>query len=471
MYSPVPEHRGLSKTGRQIFAAGLIGALLIGAFAIYRAAQPAQWDPALEPYVAFIEAERGLTFDHPVNVRWTNIAEEIANEQAAARDTSIFSIGDDDDAEASTDIPLDPWLEAYRVLGLVDPNPDRALDEAVTETLAENAGAFYTPWDETIVLPEGQPAEALSVTIVHELTHALQHQNGLLGFFPDSADGATARTAIAEGDAERIAMAWYWSRTDAERQEYLDAIGYDPTVTPPDPGDNYFAASFYASYGIGLPMVEAIVASEGQGAVDELLRAKDAGTTERLIDVYATSDRSAVDAMDVMGLPPGAVGADGDMGALTWFQALAPIVGTERAFDALIGYDDDAFAMYLNDDEMACVRFEMYFDADGETVEFVEVLNEAGIPVEQRETPSGQAARMDLCDAIGDSADQRFGTIMPLVVVNELTWMHTENGEPQDVARCAAISQASTIPIRSTEAFIGWEQLTANTSQYVESCR
>ncbi len=469
MYYPVPENRGLSKTGRQIFAAGVIGALLIGAFAVYRAAQPAQWDPALEPYVAFIEAERGLTFDHPVEVRWADIAQEIATEQAAARDTSIFSLGDDD-ADIADEVPLDPWLEAYRVLGLIDPNPEQALDETVTETLAENAGAFYTPWDETIVLPQGQPAEALSVTIVHELTHALQHQNGLLGFFPDSADGATARTAIAEGDAERIAMAWYWSRTDAEQQAYLDAIGYDPNATPPDPGDNYFAASFYASYGIGLPMVEAIVASEGQSAVDELLRAKDAGTTERLIDVYATSDRSAVDAMEVMGLPPGAVGADGDMGALTWFQALAPIVGTERAFDALIGYDDDAFAMYESDG-MACVRFEMYFDADGETTEFVEVLTEAGIPAEQRETPSGEAARMDLCEAIGDPADQRYGTIMPLVVANELTWIHTENGETREVARCAAISQASTIPIRSTEDFIGWEQLMSDTSQYVESCR
>ena len=138
--SPTPP--AVSKAGRWLVLASVIAALAFGGLAIYRAAQPAEWDPVLEPYIAFIEAERGLTFDHPVDVRWADIAQEIADQQAAAsRDTSV--------------------------------------------------------------------------TIVHELTHALQHQNGLLEFFPESPDSASARLAIIEGDAERIAMAWYWSRTDA----------------------------------------------------------------------------------------------------------------------------------------------------------------------------------------------------------------------------------------------------------------
>lgn len=468
-YQAIPDDR-IGQTGRRIFAVSIIAAMVIAGFFVYRAARPATWDPLLEPYVAFVEAERGLTFDHPVNVRWADIAQEIADDQADARDTSVFSTLENDEPVGTREELLNPWSEAYRVLGLVDPNPERALAESVTETLAENAGAFYTPWDETIVLPEGQPEVALSVTIVHELTHALQHQNGMLGVFPDSPDGATARTALIEGDADRIAMAWYWSRTEAEQQAYLDAIGYDADAVLLDPGDSYLATSFYASYEIGLPMVQAIVAADGAEAIDRLLTAKDVGTTERLLDVFGTSDRSSVDAFGTMALPAGAEAADGDLGALVLFQALAPVVGTEGAFDALIGYDDDAFAMFASDGE-SCVRFAVYFDSDGEAIQFVDILQRSSIPVELIAGVAGPAAQMDLCTPIGDPADQRYGTILPLIVANEATRSHVASGETKEVARCAALAQAATIPIRSAEDFVGWDVLVDEAPQYVEACR
>ena len=387
----------MSKAGRWLVLASVIAALAFGGLAIYRAAQPAEWDPVLEPYIAFIEAERGLTFDHPVDVRWADIAQEIADQQAAAsRDTSV--------------------------------------------------------------------------TIVHELTHALQHQNGLLEFFPESPDSASARLAIIEGDAERIAMAWYWSRTDAERQEYLDAIGYIAGEVFEDQGNSYLETSFYASYGVGQPMVEAIVAADGQEALNELLASEDIGSTERLLDVFGTSNHSGVDALEIMTLPAGVQRPDGDIGVLTWFQTLAPVIGTELTFDALEGYDDDAFAMFRADGE-ACVRFELHFDTSEDAVEFVQILDVAGIPVEQMDNPGLDAARLDLCDAIGDPGDQRFGTLIPLVAVNELMSTHAQNGLTKDVARCAALDQASTIPIRPSEEFIGWDALIEDSSQYVAACQ
>jgi hypothetical protein len=317
----------ISGTGRRLIIGSLLCALVIGGVFIYRELQPKTWDPVLEPYVAFVEAERGLSFDHPVEVRWANIAQDLEESFAAEGDNSIFAIGDDD--------ALDPYAEAYRLLGLVDPDPEGDLLASQQQTATENAGAFYEPWSETIVLPEGGSLEALSFTIVHELAHALQDQNGMLAANVDTIDGSIARTALIEGDAERVATAWYWQLSDAERQAYLDATGYDPDTTFDDPGGNFLAASFYASYAIGLPMTQTIVATEGTPALNRLLLADDVGTTERFLDVIEASPRSRIDAIALLPLPPGAEFADGDLGALAWFQALAPLVGTEAAFDWL----------------------------------------------------------------------------------------------------------------------------------------
>ena len=438
-------------TGGKVVAA--MSVLMLGAlvFFVIQAVTPKTWDPVLEPYVAFVESERGLTFTEPVDVRWANIAEEIQNDAPPLPTTD----------------EIDPWSEAYRLLGLVDPEPGTSSDEALTETLAENAGAFYEPWTETIVLPEGQSELALSVTIVHELTHALQHQNGMLDFHDDSPDGSVARLAIIEGDAERIALSWFRGQPEADQQAYLEAIGYDPDVEFPDPENNFYETSFIASYEVGLPMVEAIVEAEGVEAVNELLRSKDAGTTERLIDPFNTSDRSSVDAFFGMRLPAGELEPDGDLGALVWFQVLAPAVGTDAAFDALIGYDDDAFAIFEADGR-TCARFSLFFDDASEATEFALVLDE----LHDNRLHSDTNVEVDICDPISDPALQRFGTILPLIVSNEATSFHLRNGESVEVARCAGIAQAKTMPAdRSQDEFVGWDAVFETAPQFIADCQ
>ncbi len=414
------------------------------------------WDPALEPYVAFVEAERGLEFSEPVDVRWADISAELEAERPATPANSE---------------QVDPWTEAYRLLGLVDPNPDVTLDQELNDTLSENAGAFYEPWSETIVLPEGSSDIELSVTIVHELTHALQHQNGMLGgsgiFETD--DDMAARTTLIEGDAERIALAWYWAQPEAFQNDYLDAIGYDPDATFDDPGDSFFATSFYASYEIGTPLVESIVATQGVEKVNELLRAKNLGTTDRLVDVLGDQQFSTFDAIEDMTVPESSDGAVGDLGALTWFQALAPIVGTEAAFDALIGYDDDAFAI-VDVSGRTCARFSIFFETESEGAEFIGVLDEASVKGDH--SLVNNEAMLDLCEPIGNPADQRFGTIMPLIVAHEAAVAHLANGETVEVARCAAIAQASTIPAdQSLDDFVGWETVTGQIAEFLPGCK
>ena len=107
------------RRNRRLVVAAIVGicVLIFGAVVIADVARPAvsppthpeTWDPVLAPYVVFIEFERGLSFDHPVNVRWAEIAEEIAEDLAA---DEVSADWPDDEAL------VDPWAEAYRVLGL-----------------------------------------------------------------------------------------------------------------------------------------------------------------------------------------------------------------------------------------------------------------------------------------------------------------------------------------------------------------
>lgn len=454
---------------RRYVIGGLVVLYLLAAvLAVRWQLRSPSWDPALEPYVAFVEKERGLTFDEPVAVRWADINTELAEDFAADR-------ADRSDVEQT----VDPLQEAYALLGLVELDPEVTFDERAEDTAAEQAGAFYDPYERAIVLPEDVSLEDLGYTIVHELTHALQDQNGMLDRRAESVDSSSARTALIEGDAERIAVAWFDQLDPAEQDRLLgsESDGDGETVEPfDDVGNSFLDASFEASYALGLPAVNAIVAREGQVGIDRLLRSKDVGTSERLIDVLTDSPRPSVGAYDVITLPEDVEFIDGDIGATIWFRALAPSIGSANAFDALVGYDDDAFVMMDRGDER-CGRFVLSFDTPVDTVEFADLAGEVmagtsmnGLTVAENDSAE-RAVEFELCSPIGSPEDQRLGTILPLIVANEMAVVHLRNGVPVEQARCAALTQAATIPAdQGIDRFIGWEAIDRAAVDYVDGC-
>jgi len=429
----------------------------LATFSIVQQAQPRSWDPAVADYVAFVEAERGLEFDHPVDVRWADIAEELAQDFALERQRS-----------AEGEPSYDPYEEAYGLLGLIDSNADRDLAQSIDETATENARAFYESSTETIVLPVGESQEALGFTIVHELTHALQHQHGMLQWHLESPDSAATRTSLIEGDAERIAVAWFDRLSELAQQRHLDAIGYSPDESFDDPGDAFLEGTFFASYSLGLPVVQAIVEVDGVDEINRLLLADEVGTSERLVDVLSPDDASSVDAFTRLTLPDGADFADGDLGAVTWFRALAPMVGTGRALDAVLGYDDDAFVIVKRGSQR-CGRFIVLFDSGADATEFVEILSLVAEPGSLQTV--GSSVEFDLCEPIGDSTNQLLGTLMPLVVANEMSLTHLRNGVESETARCAALAQAATVPADvPLDSFDGWQSIEEGSFEFLQNC-
>jgi hypothetical protein len=148
------------------------------------------------------------------------------------------------------------------------------------------------------------------------------------------------------------------------------------------------------------------------------------------------------------------------------------LVGTEAAFDALIGYDDDAFSIFEAGDSI-CARFGVYFDEEAEAREFAEIARfRGGLPAEHSSSTSNTAVQIDVCDPIGDPQNQRFATIFPLIVVNEMTLTHIQGGVDHGVARCAAIEQASGFSATAEpDDFPGWDVLEREASGFIDGCR
>ncbi len=425
-------------------------------------APPNDWDPILEEYISFIEEERGLTFEHPVHLRFADIAAEVAEGFEEARRL-------EEQFESNAFETPDPYGDAYHLLGLVDFDPNLDSQESLEASIIENAGAFYDPNALEIVLPEGEPIVKLQLTLVHELTHALQHQNGMLDLHLDTADSSQARLALIEGDAERIAVAWFTQLSDTEQLEYFDAIGEDNIAAFDDPGNSYLDATFFVSYGLGPPLVLSIIETDGVDELNRLLRSSDVGSTERFVDLLGSSSQQSVDAFVEFDPPDGRSEADGDLGALAWFAVLAPVVGSDGAFDALVGYDDDAFAIYEGDSGAVCGRFELFFDTAGEAIEFALLAARAGI---EQTVRAEQRVSADICEQIGEPENQRLATLFPLVIANELILNHLLMGEAVDVARCAALAQAKQFPIdQPLDDFVGYDALFVESEGFVNACR
>ena len=445
LYVP-PESAGLGGTYLKICIA-TVGLLLVGVGAWYFLAPQKQWDPLLEPYVDFVEQTRGYEFERPVDVRVENIAAALGQEAL-----------DGDVAPVDT---WSPWTEAYRLLGLYDPNVDLAA--ARLETTQANAAAYYDPIDQVIVLPSDEIDVWLAETIVHELTHALQDQHGLIVNTFETPDSWTMRLALIEGDANRVTRAWVAQLPAEQQDEYWSLVDDSPEVD--SSGDDFLAASFALPYILGEPTVELIMANEGVDALDELMRRPSLGSSERLVDPLSSTPSSTVSFDRRVAKPDGTVGNDGNLGPVVWFQALAPLVGTDEALDAVVGFDADGFVAYAGPGTSTCVRFVLWFNESSDAGEFVDTAVSIGLAAQH----VGEEVTIDQCDAVGDPTRQSSDVLVPLMYSSYLAGWHVSEGLENDVARCAAFGQAKTMPLEYDEYPL-WDDVVALSASFVADC-
>jgi hypothetical protein len=148
--------------------------------------------------------------------------------------------------------------------------------------------AFYSYTRHRMYLRDG-PFDAFArAVLVHELTHALQDQRfdllSLAQRASRNADQARALTALIEGDATRVELAYVTSRPAAERQQIRARYNYDARPT------DYAGNVRYFPYTYGRDFVAQLAATGGDAAVDAAFGSPPVSTAQ-IIDprLYARS--------------------------------------------------------------------------------------------------------------------------------------------------------------------------------------
>src|SRR5262245_40527427 len=174
---------------------------------------PLSWDLRVERLVQFVEKERGLEFDHPVRVRFLD--------DAAFRERVAAWSGDETAKERELDA-----LEASDLyaLGLATEVIDLAGAQAASDE-TDVLGFYDEDTKEMVVRGRDLSDTDVRMTVVHELTHALQDQHFGLHRL-DKEFGGPGIDALVEGDAELVTYAYLYSLPKRTRDAYLD--------TPPE---------------------------------------------------------------------------------------------------------------------------------------------------------------------------------------------------------------------------------------------
>ena len=328
------------------------------------APDPSQGDDleaVVDDLSAFVEQQRGLEFEEPVDV-------ELADDQEFEQRLL-------EDFEAEDEADLRDTERIFRALGFLEEGDD--LVDQLKGVLSGGVVGFYDPETNELVVRGADPTPYARTTIVHELTHALDDQHFELNRPElDEADDETgfAFSALVEGNASTVEDAYKETLSDEELQQYDDeeaaiGAGTDFSQFPP-----ILLDLIGAPYQFGPDLIDAITAHGGQEAVDQAFDEPPV-SSEQVLDPsrYLTGDEPITVAE-----PPadGEAFDQGTFGELLLFERPADGgVDTETARDAAIGWGGDQYVAW-RDGQGACLRVTFVGDTDADTTEIADALGE-----------------------------------------------------------------------------------------------
>lgn len=424
---------------------------------------PQAWDPRVADLAGFVERERGLAFEHPVFVDF--LSEDRFRDEVTANEGDLT-------VEDRTDIERSAQL--LRATGLVDGTFD--LLESTNQLSGEGVVAFYDPDRERITVRGTELTSGVRLTLVHELTHALQDQRfdlSRLGMLPTDGENG-ALLALVEGDAIRMENAWARGLDETQRGALDDEIteeveGADLTGVP-----GPLVALFSAPYALGGPLVEVVFDQDGQQGVDDALR--DPPTTdEHLLDPFTYLDGDQAVPVVQPSIDPGDTFIEGgDLGAVTWFLVLAEHLDPRQALTAVDGWGGDAFAVFERDGR-TCLRSAFRGDTPADTDEMATALQAWVLAAPGNEASvarSDAVVQLETCDpGAGKSAAASGGAEDAMIYPVTRTYFALsalQSGAPLAVARCVA---AAFVQSFTTDELIALDTTTADPALLDERTR
>lgn len=330
-------------------------------------AHPDEWDPRVADLAAYVERTRDLDFDHPVYVDFLSPAD-----YTAATTTEEDALDDEGRAE------LDRYAGQLRALGVAEGDID--LFRAFNQVSDDGTLAFYDPAERRVKVRGTELTVGLRVTLVHELTHALQDQHFDVErlYDEDLDDGAAAALrALIEGDAMRIEQHYTDEELTAEEQqayddEYSNQVEESTDALSDVPA--FLNATFGVPYAFGQPLVLMIANDGGNPAVDEAF--EDPPTTEEhLFDPASFLAGEGSDEVDLKLGDDVEVLEEGQLGSPAWYLVLAERIDPKVAFEATLGWGGDAFAGFERG-KRSCLRAAFDGDTERDEREMASALTE-----------------------------------------------------------------------------------------------
>ncbi len=318
---------------------------------------PATWDARVAPYARIAARKRGLTFMHPVTVKFL---------PAKAFEKTVT--GDAEKLNAKDRQTMTDFTGLMRALGLIRGEVD--LFKAVNEFSGAGVLAYYSFDDKTITVRGEKVTPAIGATLVHEMTHVLQDQHFAIGKRQadlrkqdkkkDTSAESSVLDAIIEGDASRVATLYRASLPARKRKALSAGEGTDSARATArlkkSKVPQVIIAMESSPYTLGEALVQAAAAEGGNDAVNTLFRDAPTEETALLDPLRGLSEHRKAVPVGAPRLQKGEKKFDsGGFGVLSWYLMLAERLPAKTALDAADGWGGDAYVAY-NRNHIACAQ-------------------------------------------------------------------------------------------------------------------
>lgn len=349
---------------------GLLAALVTAsvapaAVAGKRRTEPLDWNERIRPFAEFVEEHRGLSFDHPVRVRFLSdrkLEKELRSEGG----------------ERSKDArELEEQLAGELLaLGLVSEQID--LGQASQDLAADDVVGFYDPsTEELVVRDQGSGSIDAEVTIVHELTHALQDQHFDLDRLyrgVGSGSESLALDFLIEGDATVVENEYVESLSAREQDRYFGEVEDFSTEPLPEGVPYVLDILSAAPYYLGASYVYALDPDGGTGGRDAAFR-HPPETEEVLLDPVALAQEQKAKRVPKPVLESGEqrVYPPEQFGVLTLYLMLATRLDARTALAAATGWGGDSYVGF-SEAGRHCLRGNVTGDRNRDTDELEAAL-------------------------------------------------------------------------------------------------
>lgn len=365
-------------------ASGVAAAVVVNG----RDDHPDRWDPRVLDLVAFVEKERGLTFKHPVPIRFLDDAAF----RAEVTDTEA------PDAQGQAEIKSAEAM--LRAVGLLSGQVDIAA--AGNELAGDGIVGLYDDEDERVLIRGTVLDDERRSTLVHELTHVLQDQSFDLGDYKDedrTSGELAAYTAVVEADASDVEDAWREALPAAAQEALAEAEGKGSAAPDFKGVPPVFIELLGFPYAFGPDFLQAVVDKDG-GAGRNRLFTEPPTTEEQILLPDAYLSRQGAQEVKTPELKAGEKAiqdSEDDFGMLSLLVMLGERIDFGVAWPAVNGWAGDAVVAFERSGT-TCVRADVAFDSGAQAERFASAFAtwSSGRPATQ--TRNDRSVTFESCD-------------------------------------------------------------------------